>query len=423
MTAEVAVLNKTGVAIAADSAVTTGYPGSEKIFTSANKIFMLSKTQPVGIMINGHVEHFGLPWEVIIKSFRSKLKTTYYSELQNYVDAFLAFASEDRFINEDGQTASVLVSTLATYGELHRRMSLAKNDWTRAEVRETLEEMLAYAEKREVVPALTKESITRFNREYADTIEGVLSGEEDLIDERVPKACWSIFKRVTWTAIQRRLPSQFSTGLVFVGYGADDLYPKLIEVQVDGGIFNKVRTWNGTNYDMKTAKEGAVITAFAQDDVVNAYLKGADDRYIGFVSAMFMQFFSRLSEEFLKHHAPYAGDERKVVRSLLATRMNEAVSRLWEEFERFGREHFADPINEVLRTAPKETLVELAEALISITALRQRVSGELETVSGPVDVAVISKGDGFIWIKRKHYFKHELNHHFLRNYFRELRDA
>ena len=34
------------------------------------------------------------------------------------------------------------------------------------------------------------------------------------------------------------------------------------------------------------------------------------------------------------------------------------------------------------------------------------------TVGGEIDVAIISKGDGFIWKKRKHYFKSELNPHF-----------
>jgi hypothetical protein len=43
---------------------------------------------------------------------------------------------------------------------------------------------------------------------------------------------------------------------------------------------------------------------------------------------------------------------------------------------------------------------------------------ESETVGGPVDVALISKGDGFIWIKRKHYFKAELNPQFFANYYR-----
>ena len=45
------------------------------------------------------------------------------------------------------------------------------------------------------------------------------------------------------------------------------------------------------------------------------------------------------------------------------------------------------------------------------------MSPDSETVGGPVDVAVISKGDGFIWIDRKHYFRKELNDHFFRNYY------
>lgn len=44
MTAEIAILNKQGIALAADSAVTIG--NAEKIFVSANKIFTLSKYGP-----------------------------------------------------------------------------------------------------------------------------------------------------------------------------------------------------------------------------------------------------------------------------------------------------------------------------------------------------------------------------------------
>jgi len=55
----------------------------------------------------------------------------------------------------------------------------------------------------------------------------------------------------------------------------------------------------------------------------------------------------------------------------------------------------------------------------SLTSFKKKVSMEQETVGGPIDVAVISKGDGFIWIKRKHYFKPELNQQFFANYYRE----
>jgi hypothetical protein len=61
----------------------------------------------------------------------------------------------------------------------------------------------------------------------------------------------------------------------------------------------------------------------------------------------------------------------------------------------------------------------MAESLVSLTSFKRRVTQDPETVGGPIDVAVISKGDGFVWINRKHYFNPALNHQFFANYFRE----
>lgn len=66
---------------------------------------------------------------------------------------------------------------------------------------------------------------------------------------------------------------------------------------------------------------------------------------------------------------------------------------------------------------PKNELAEMAEALVNLTSIKRRMSSDAETVGGPVDVALISKGDGFIWIRRKHYFKPERNQHFFSNYY------
>lgn len=66
MTAEVAILNKEAVALAADSAVTIDYKNNRKIFSSSNKLFALSKYAPVGIMVHGGAQHMGIPWETII---------------------------------------------------------------------------------------------------------------------------------------------------------------------------------------------------------------------------------------------------------------------------------------------------------------------------------------------------------------------
>ena len=71
MTAVVAIMNKSGLALAADSAVTvtngTGGYSSSKIYNTANKLFMLSKYHPVGIMVYSSAEFMQVPWELIIK--------------------------------------------------------------------------------------------------------------------------------------------------------------------------------------------------------------------------------------------------------------------------------------------------------------------------------------------------------------------
>lgn len=72
----------------------------------------------------------------------------------------------------------------------------------------------------------------------------------------------------------------------------------------------------------------------------------------------------------------------------------------------------------IIGSLPKDELAAAAEALVNLTSFKRRVSTEKETVGGPIDVAVITKSDGFIWIKRKHYFKPELNYHFLSKYYK-----
>lgn len=96
---------------------------------------------------------------------------------------------------------------------------------------------------------------------------------------------------------------------------------------------------------------------------------------------------------------------------------------MFEDYQRelsdYRQERYISPVMRVVRVLPKDELAAMAESLINLTSFKRRVSMEEETVGGPIDVAVISKGDGFIWIKRKHYFESELNPQFLTNYYKE----
>ena len=95
MTAEIAIMNKEAIALAADSAVTmTGISG-QKIFISANKLFTLSKYNPVGIMVYGNALFMGIPWENIIKIYRKKIGRKNCDTLKEYADDFINFLDND----------------------------------------------------------------------------------------------------------------------------------------------------------------------------------------------------------------------------------------------------------------------------------------------------------------------------------------
>ena len=89
MTAEIGVLNTAAVALAADSAVTISREGNNKIYNSANKLFMLSKYNPVGIMLYGTATFMDIPWETIIKTYRKNLGAKSFPTIKEYAKDFI----------------------------------------------------------------------------------------------------------------------------------------------------------------------------------------------------------------------------------------------------------------------------------------------------------------------------------------------
>ena len=118
MTAELIVMNKYGVALAADSAVTVnGGNNPSKVYNSANKLFALSKHNPVGVMIYGSAEVMGIPWEVVIKTYRRELGTTTFDCLADYMDDFFRYLKNDAFTDTCYQRY-VLERSIDFLGEL-----------------------------------------------------------------------------------------------------------------------------------------------------------------------------------------------------------------------------------------------------------------------------------------------------------------
>jgi hypothetical protein len=111
---------------------------------------------------------------------------------------------------------------------------------------------------------------------------------------------------------------------------------------------------------------------------------------------------------------------KQKVATQLSAKLKAAGEKLLQEFDSqmsdYRQTNHINPIAEAVGALPKDELAAMAESFVNLTSFKRKVSMEFETVGGPIDVAVISKGDGFIWIKRKHYFKAELNPHYFARY-------
>jgi hypothetical protein len=99
MTAEIAILNKSAVALAADSAVTIAAGSKEeKIFDTADKLFELSDRDPIGIMIYNVTRFVEIPLQILVKKFRRGCPSC-----QNVSDCATCFL---QFLDEFGKNSS-----------------------------------------------------------------------------------------------------------------------------------------------------------------------------------------------------------------------------------------------------------------------------------------------------------------------------
>lgn len=80
-----------------------------------------------------------------------------------------------------------------------------------------------------------------------------------------------------------------------------------------------------------------------------------------------------------------------------------------ESVANFQKENFIDPILNIVSMLSVSELANMAETLVNLTSFKRHITDSLETVGGPVDVLVITRGDGPIWINRKEYFDLQKN--------------
>jgi len=417
MTAEVAVLNKSAVALAADSKVTVGSSGSEKTYDTVNKIFTLSKVHPVGIMIYGSADFMEYPWETIVKLYRSSKKARSEQTVRNWGDDFWTFVRKFGPVREREKLRNVrgvLESIFQGLEEGAMYFAHLRNTLGAEQIQEIFVELMnreisnAYSMQRWATKKQGLAIVNKFSKIILE-LASAFPKKSAAHDKALELSVASLLNHV--------YSSQHS-GVVIAGFGDRDVFPSLAHYVCDGYIGDRIKFLR-TDYEEIKMQNRSMVSAFAQGDIVERFMEGIDPRYANVLRGLFS---TALIESNIKTFEKWApkGKVTNKIRNQIVKAVNAQYERILNSALQYRTDEFIKPTTDMVALLPKDELAQLAESLVALTSLHRRVSREVETVGGAVDVAVISKSDGFVWIKRKHYFRPELNPQFSTNYMRDV---
>ncbi|WP_195238407.1 hypothetical protein [Romboutsia sp. 1001285H_161024_C4] len=431
MTAEIGILNRQGVALAADSAVTFGGSENPKILNSANKLFNLVKGMPIGIMVYGNGSFMGLPWEVVIEEYRKhiSLSDIKFDTLEEASNSFINFlGNPNKFYRNTNSEAIIYNNMMVAVKEIteiagneiynifvDRHPTVKESDDIFIEV---LNRIVEDSKNREFVEGFSEDDIEYIKSQSESVVRNisdrlVVKLDEENI-EKLKILAGNLICKDIWLN---------QTGIVIAGYGESDLLPVLQEFYTEGIINGKLKyKLNKVSEIYQDDIDGhptAEIVPFAQQEMVYSILTGIDQNLEMFLMQNLENSYSEIMSYIInmlqengisllnkENNKMENGVYIDSIAEYLINNLNELKSNITNK----QREKFINPILDMVSLLPKEELAIMAETLVNITSFKRKFTFDAETVGGPIDVAIISKSDGFIWIKRKHYFSKELNH-------------
>ena len=413
MTALIGTLNKHGVAIAADSAATIGNGRYDKVYNTANKIFALSKVHPIGIMICGNAEFKGVPWDIIIKSFRKKLGSKCFDTVKDYATNFVNFLKDNELPIHEFKTNTKEINNFAV-GVINALLQNVLPPPKSGTMQINITELITKINK-EVASLPFQEDykslFVNFNKVISNTctqFANKIIGMPNLQNER--ETLKTLFAKFIFAHFILKSSSE----LVLTGYGEKEYFPYILSIQifqsVDSDWQSVIRLSQGI-----TQQQTSLVCPFAQMDDMATLISGIHPSVETAIKNSAGVILNSLKQDILK--LAKGSDFENIIGEI---NVGSYVNTFIRQYQVSRDREYIAPLIAHIGQLEKEDLAMLAENLIGITSLRKKVTMATESVGGPIDVAVISKHDGFIWMKRKLYFDNSLNPQFRENYYRDL---
>ncbi|MEM6414652.1 MAG: hypothetical protein AAF720_08345 [Pseudomonadota bacterium] len=417
MTSEVVLMNRQAAAMAADSAVTISGHQYLKTYQEVNKLFPLVEGQPVAVMIYNNAEIMSTPWETIISLYRDAVRGQPLDRVEDYAEDFMNFISgnpdlfpPDHQDTEYFKMVAVVFSVIAEDFELQVRRFQETNGGRLREhissifeyvVGQMYEDYQRYPDESQRVDlacfpkGMGEQVKRRYGSEIDQLIESLVAAiKNEYGSVAVSDTTKTRLREIAVFAATRDAFFENYTGVVFAGFGARETFPSMRSYLSSGVVLGVLKRKNDRSANM-TADSGPVVQPFAQDRMIKTFLTGMDEYQRRFIYGETLKLSMNITSDLISN-APNLSDQQRdqLFQSYSENNLRHALIEFFKSVDGYQYAVHTRPIYRAIGSLPKRELGETAASLIKLNSFQQKVMHSIETVGGPIDVAVITRNGG-----------------------------
>ncbi|MFQ5563420.1 MAG: hypothetical protein ACE5FO_07610 [Parvularculaceae bacterium] len=424
MTSEVVLMNRQGVAMAADSAVTIAGPQYLKTYQSVDKLFPLADGQPVAVMIYNNAEIMSTPWETVISLYREQARGRPLDTIDAYAEDFMEFLSGNPdLFPPDHQDTEFFKHVAVVYSVIAEDFDrqIAKFQQTNAgRLRDHISGIFEFVvgqlhadyqrnpddSPRGDLVCFPQGMGEQIRRRYAREIEQLIESLVGALKSEYPtfsvsEATLERLREIAVFSVTKDAFFEHYTGVVFAGFGARDKFPSMRSYLASSVVLGILKRKQDRGVDM-SSDSAPVIQPFAQDRMIRTFLTGMDPYLRMFMFGETLKLSLNLVTDVISR-APNLTDAQRqaLFQDYSENNLSFTLREFFKSIDSYQYAVHTRPIFRAVGALPKKELGETAASLIKLNSFQQKVMHSIETVGGPIDVALITRNGGLEWKKEK----------------------
>lgn len=397
MTAQIAVFNLNGVAVASDSTTTVSNPERTRTVSGAQKLFDLGPDHRVVAMTSGEARFMRVPYAVLIPRWRESL-TTAPAHVEDYARQFLTWLPTQRdLFGPEGQERlwkwMLEDYYLMVRSRLHRQLKdhdLQDTPWDHADVAnlvtDSVLEMVATLESRDDLHEVDLEA----DRAFLSTQAEIITGAFDYVFDDTPRtvaADETLLTRVPELILAKQEPWDVDSTVAFIGYGAEDAFPGHQVIELTGMVGERLR-YSAREPAGTHVFNTSIVTPLAQSEAIFTFLRAYNSAF----PSLAHDRLEAVGVEILGLDG--LTDQ---ARSQISQLLSDGHEALTADIESHSWEQFISPMLSTVESLPIGELARMAESLVGIQALRSHSSDRQPSVGGAIAVVTIAPDTGVTW--------------------------